>query len=309
MKVSQNNSIIRIIMCIFIILLMSGYCQANNDTDKLICDAFKTYQIDEKGTLEVTNIYYYQNKNYDRIFREDIKLSFSTRFYSPTKEEMYNISVSCPSADPDIKYSKPPLEQYQYYYETSFDDSDGIFKSTCYLNVKGINIGEQEFPPETLLKITLKLMMDNVSKKYEDHYEIKLFPKDHELPNYHKIKEYDSFNLRVDLPNNPYYTSYFLDSNIPPTMIAPKGTGESLFWDYCPQTDIIISYRLVENPIPKKIDELIEDNNKILKQAQKSSDLASYLGWWSVILGGFSVILGLLSVKKHILGYIEKFKK
>jgi hypothetical protein len=286
---------------------MSGYCQANNDTDGLSCDAFKTYRIDEKGTLEVTSIYYYHNKNYDETLREDIKLSFSTRFYSPTKEEIYNISVSCPSADPDLKYSKPPLEQYQYYYETSFGDSVGIFKSECYLNIIGINIGEQELPPETLLKIKIKLIMNNVSKKFEDHYEIKFSPKDHELPDYHKIKEYNSFNLRVDLPNNPYYTSYFLDSNIPPTMIAPKGTGESLFWDYCPQTDVVISYRLVENPIPKKIDGLIEKTYIVMQEAEKSSRISLFLGVTSIVI---TVITVIIPQRKKIASYIlNKLRK
>jgi len=307
MKALQNNFIMRIITCIFIMLLMSGYCQANNDTDRLSCDAIKTYQIDEKGTLEVTSIYHYHNKNYDKTLREDIKLSFTTRFHSPTKEEIYNISVSCPSADSDIKYSKQPLEHSQYYYETNFGDGDGIFKSICYLNIIEINLGEQELPPETWFKIKTKLMMNNVSKKYEDHYVIKLSPRDHELPNYHKIKEYDSFNLRVDLPNNPYYTSYFLYSNIPPTMIAPKGTGESLFWDYYPQTDIFISYKLVENPTPQKIDGLIEKTYVVIQKAETSSMISLFLGGTSIVITVFAFIVPhRKKIKSDILNKLRK---
>lgn len=307
MVASQNNSIIRIITCIFIMLLMGGYCQANNDTDRLSCEVIKTYQIDEKGTLEVTSIYHYHNKNYDKTLKEYINLSFSTRFHSPIKEEIYNISVSCPPANPNIKYSKPPLEHSQYYYQTSFDNGAGIFKSICYLNIIGINIGEQELPPETWFKIKTKLMINNVSKKFEDHYEIKLSPKDHELPNYHKIKEYDSFNLRVDLPNNPYYTSYFLYSNIPPTMIAPKGTGESLFWDYYPQTDIFISYRLVENPTPKKIDGLIEKTYVVMQEAEISSMISLFLGLTSIFITVITVIIP--QRKKIALYILNKLRK
>jgi len=306
MKTSQNNSIKRIITCIFIMLLMSGYCQANNNTDGLSCDVFKTYQIDEKGTLKVTSTYQYFNRNYDKTLREDLKLSFTTRFYSPNKEEINYIFVSCPNIDPEFEYSKSPLYSSQYDYETRFSEFDDIFGSLCFLDI-AINYGKLDLPPESLIKIYINLMMNNVSINNEDRYEIFISPRDYELSDSSKTKEYNSFNLRVDLPNNPYYTSYYIDSTTLPTTIAPKGSGDSLFWDYCPQTDIVISYRLVENPIPKKIDGLIEETNLISKQAKDSSYWALGLGTLSFIIASFSFMkIDYKKMKSYIADLINK---
>ena len=74
-------------------------------------------------------------------------------------------------------------------------------------------------------------------------------------------------------------------------MIAPKGTGESLFWDHCPQTDLFISYKLVENPTPKKIDGLIEKTYMVIQEAEKSSRISLFLGLTSIFITVVTVII------------------
>lgn len=290
------------------IILISSNCQAisENNTKKIKPDISKLYILNVDNSLDVTNQYLFRNNNKETVTITQ-NLTNIIRLFSPSDEKTYNHSVFM-LPNYEFILSEPPLDSGEFYFNQRFEEIPGPQAFIHYVEFNS-NLPNPYVLKESVKMLEFHLKINNASIKSGDNYIITISPKTMISLEPPTELEYNDFNLRVDLPSSPYLWVDYVDSNIPPSNIISKGTGQSLVWDYCPNQDIILKYKIIENPIPKKIDELIEENNKILKQAQESSDLALYLGWWSVILGGFSIILGLLSVKKHISGYIEKFKK
>lgn len=276
--------------------LIHNHINVNNiDTNNLSCKIYRVYKIYDDNSMDVMNQYVYRYNQYSGSTAFFRNINHLMRFFSISEEVTYNHSLNCLIAEKHFILSEPPLNVGEYYVDESIGEVDDSDLFVHYVNFQA-EAGESYLPAECMMTLNTFLKINNVSIKDGQNNIIQISPQIMIATEIPTEIDYDTFNLRVDLPNSPYFSSDYVSSNIEPSRIIQRGTGQSLIWDYCPKFDIIITYQIVENPIPKKIDSLIEETNLISKQSQESSDTALWLGKLSFCIAVFSLILSIRNI-------------
>jgi hypothetical protein len=104
------------------------------------------------------------------------------------------------------------------------------------------------------------------------------------------IQSHDNYELRVNLPNHPYFWTEFVSSNINPSNILPNGNGQTLVWEKKPEHDIFVTYKITKDPIREDIDNLAEETNQLSKDIDRSGDISLFLGVLALVLALYTFL-------------------
>ena len=300
----------RYLFFFILFLLIINNSQALEDQKPIIGEYFQTYTIHNDNSADINFQIFHIYENNEDIY-DFIGLDYIFEVTTFSKEPTYNHSISMGNENNKLKLvNHPPNSAGEFQIKETIRENS-MMKGIFIHRVNFYAFFEESMIPsgKSTTAINLRFGVNNFS--YANKSENTIYLSGVNYPDNSSLIKYETYRIIVDLPISPYFWSNYVSSTpIYPSSIISKGTGQSLIWDDFFGDDVImLKYSITENPYPKRIDNLIEESNSILKQAQKSSDLALNLGYLSVFLGVLSVILGLLSVRNYISSYIEKFKK
>lgn len=290
------------IFILFIVLLSIINSQAKSDTKLMNGKLYQIYRIHEDNSADIIMQYSYINENNVEIpFMTDINYTISIISFS--KEPTFNHSIYFVGINKEFKvvnYSTKNFGEIQVnetIIESVMRKGDFLHR----VNYKAY-IGNSTSPAGSLITLNINFNINNISYIYKGVNE--LFLRRINTESFDEVNNY--FQMKVDLPDSPDSWTEYISSNIEPSRIISKGTAQSLIWDYYPKYDIILTYSVIENPLSKKINNLIEETNLVSKQAQKSGDIALSLGFLAFLLTIISIDYKILKTNlKKIYNYIS----
>lgn len=260
-----------------LLLVLSLAIPGSAVSEDLNSDAHIIYTLDENGSLDVfMQFVYINNQNYPlplfekkdakvEVFTSSVNSSYGHDVYFlPSRSHFVRIDdcgfYGTYSLNEDVVYSYNPDEYIHNIYFEVFCPGESLsekamttFNIQFSINDSVFTHGEQR---------TLHISRTNIS--------------------------HDNYELRVNLPNHPYYWTEFVSSNIYPSNILPNGNGQTLVWEKEPEHSIFVTYKITEVPIRKDIDNLVEETNQLSKDIDRSGDIALLLGVFAFVLAVFS---------------------
>lgn len=226
-------------------ILISPSARAQeNDFPNLSISSTYTFSLDLDGNCELYTIIRIKNLDDDFLWKQNKFLQIPIVVTSFSKEQP-NLTFLTLS-DSSINYS---IVNYEVF----------TLNDNTYVHAFNIKFFPSEaiFEKEKKATLRAKIKIKGMSSTVEDYNKLILqswiLPKDIPI-----FKEYSSFIVRVNLPNNPYYWTEILDATPKYDYRSVFGRGESIEWWYNgteTRTDLIlIDYRIHYDPLKKDLD-------------------------------------------------------
>lgn len=285
----MNKKLILVFKFCIVIILLSFLAQGQKNAvftgesnDIRLANIISTdvYTINENNSAfieEYLLITYFKPEN--NVISVRASINFTSVIMSASNEETYNYSIASTK-----KFEKNSFTSFVPISNTSSVPNSSVYEDITPFSTNfykhtikyPFNTNSNNFDEFNSDLYQFQFMVNNISFNYKDIYTL-IIPKI-----MISSVQNSSAQIRVNLPNSPYYYAEYISSNVKPTEIVTDGTSQSIFWDNAPQIDIILFYRLIENPVNKKTTELQTETNKLEEQAYKSSILAIIFGIISI---------------------------
>lgn len=263
-------------------IIKGGFIGESNDIRLSNILYTDVYSINENNSAiidEYVLITYVKPEDINIIGIEHL-LNFTFTIMSTSNEKTYNYSI----ADIDdfdehslTSFSSDNMSTLPNFY---YREKIGQFENNFYHHIieYSFKSTRNDFDESASDLYRFQFMINNVSYKYNDIYTL-VIPQ----TTIYSVQN-TSRQIKVNLPNSPYYYAEYISSNVNPTEIITTETSQSISWDSPPQINIILFYRIVDNSVNKKTTELQMETNKLEEQAYESSKLSIILGILSFIL-------------------------
>lgn len=308
----------RYLFFLFSFLLIINNSQALEDQKTLTGKYFQIYTLHNDNSADINFQIIHINEHNEDIY-DFVGINYTLEVTTFSKEQTYNHSIySIGGANKEFKLVNHPPNSVGDFQITETITESSFTKGMFIHRVNFYALfGENIIPRKSMYAINLRFNVNNIS--HENKSENTIFLSGINKPENSSRIKYETYRIKVDLPVSPYFWSDYV-SSIPiyPSAIISKGSGQSLFWDDFFGNDVImLKYSITENPYPKRIDNLIEESNLILKETKKSNTIAILLGIFAFILASlnfFNIDLKkIISIAKsglyNIKCYLGKIKK
>lgn len=239
-------------LCVFFALLLAWVIFGNQSARATVnfpntsIFATNTFSLDLDGNGELVTIMRYQNLDNDFELNSSTTLDIPIRITSFSEEEL-NLTA-CRFGDNAI------IECSIRNYTISPRQSDSTYIHEYVIELSYKNARGYNFLNNQIITIRITTKIDGISS---------------DMGNYSKFiynilpitnKNVQSYIIRVNLPNDPYYWTEILDTYPTYEYRGSFGNGQSVEWRYAKNSNIfspiLIDYRVHPDPIRKELDDL-----------------------------------------------------
>lgn len=232
-----------------------------------------TFSLDMEGNGELVTMTNYVNVDDNFEWRSDTPLEIPIQIttFSKEKANLTEVSVG---------------DNYNYNSSIRNYTISPLQSDSTYIHEYVIEVSPKSsvspFLKNQILSISTKTKINQISSKVKNYNKFVYYiPKNFQyFPNSSFIQ---SFIIRVNLPNDPYYWEEILDTFPKYDYRTSFGRGESVEWYYKPNSNylspIIINFKIHPDPIKKDLDDL------------------SVRSFWITVV---ALVLGIIAIRKDI---------